>query len=152
MAVTWTNTSSTDLILPNMTVCPGGLTVLEANEASVKDMEKHPTVKFLMDSGVLKLAKDAKGQPAVSQPVFNGGPVANSANTPGAPTVQVPPAESPGPASNPPVNPLTDEALAAMSDADLKALIKERTGQAVQGNPSRDTLLQRAKAPVAPAA
>lgn len=152
MAVTWTNTSSTDLILPNMTVCPGGLTVLEGNEDSLKDMEKHPTVKFLMDSGVLKLSKDAKGQPTVSQPTFNGGPVAGSANVPGAQTVQVPPAESPGPASNPPVNPLTDEALNAMSDSDLKALIKERSGQPVQGNPSRETLLQRAKAPAAPVA
>lgn len=146
MAVTWTNTSSTDLILPNMTVCPAGLTVLESGEASVKDMEAHPTVKFLLDTGVLKLSKDAKGAPAMSQPAFNGGPVANSANMPvSAPTAPAP-AESPGPASNPPVSPITDEMLSGMDDAAIKALIKERTGTAVQGNPSRDTLIQRAKA------
>lgn len=145
MAVTWTNTSSTDLILPNMTVCPAGLTVLETNEASIPDLEKHPTVKFLIDGGVLKLRKDAKGEAVVAQPIFNGGPVAGSANLPGAPTVNVPPAESPGPASNPPINPMTDVDLATMSDADLKILIKNRTGQPVQGNPSRETLLQRAR-------
>jgi len=145
MAVTWTNTSSTDLILPNMTVCPAGLTVLEANEVSVADMEKHPTVKFLIDEGVLKLRKDAKGEAVIAQPIFNGGPVAGSANLPGAPTVNVPPAESPGPASNPAVNPMANIDLTTMSDADLKILIKNRSGQPVQGNPSRETLLQRAR-------
>ena len=146
MAVTWTNTSNTDLILPNMTVCPAGVTVLEASEDSVKALEGHPTIKFLLDSGVLKLSKDAKGAPVMSQPMFNGGPVANSANMPVPAPVAPAPAESPGPASNPPVSPITDAMLADMDDAAIKALIKERTGTAVQGNPNRDTLIQRAKA------
>ena len=65
-------------------------------------MVKNPIMKFLIDTGVLKHAKDATGTDTAVVQLFNGGPVAGSANSPTLPVMAALPASDPGPGSNPP--------------------------------------------------